>query len=544
MKKILVLLVFLVGITALLYHNNINKIAPIEIKNLPTNSTCLLLPLDSRPPCLDFTEELAHLAGIKTVVPPNALLDSKERPAASGELQNWVRTNAPTVDNVLLATDLLNYGGLLQSRLAPLPATKANATLGLLEHLRQAYPTQGLYAYSIVPRLLVSDNLIPDRWYQWHLMRFSIMEAKRLQGLPYDTEDYAEKLQEIPPDIKAKYDAIYIHNQDFNNKLIGLAARENFASLIIGQDDTQKYSLSNYNLLSAQEVINKTGRANFYTTQGADEIGLISVANMLNHQLGYRPQVYVAFGQDRMRDLVLHFVSSSLEDIVQDKIRILGGSITDDITAADFVLFVHCGDDDIHDYTAIAAQVKEYMQQHKVALVDLSKNYQSDESLLPYLLANNTPLVQLAAYAGWNSASNAIGTALAQADIFTGRLATIQEEDKPSFYAANLRFNLARFLDDWSYQRLIRHKIAQLEEFNGISTTNTAPHTKLIEQYINRELQLYSKLLLITNLRRHPFYQNDQDSFYLTDLEYRLTLPWERTFEINLKVYPQFGKLI
>ena len=170
-------------------------------------------------------------------------------------------------------------------------------------------------------------------------------------------------------------------------------------------------------------------------------------------------------------------------------------------------------------------------------------NFEGAEALLPHLIANNTPLTQLTAYAGWNTASNSIGTALAQATIFTGRIKTLPAESLPSLYAENLKFNCTRFLDDWAYQKLIRHKISFFSDYNGIYINSTTPYTSLVEGYINRELTIYNSLLLTTNLRRFPFYKDANSLYYLQNITFQATLPWERTFEIRLNIMPTFGKL-
>ena len=63
-----------------------------------------------------------------------------------------------------------------------------------------------------------------------------------------------------------------------------------------------------------------------------------------------------------------------------------------------------------------------------VALVDLSANYDVKETIFPHLINNNTPLVRLAAFAGWNTVSNSVGTAGAQASIFTGQKQRLPNE--------------------------------------------------------------------------------------------------------------------
>ena len=66
-----------------------------------------------------------------------------------------------------------------------------------------------------------------------------------------------------------------------------------------------------------------------------------------------------------------------------------------------------------------ALKIKKYLEQgKKVALVDLSKHFSANEVLFPTLLKEDVPINELTSYAGWNTASNSIGTALANAVIY------------------------------------------------------------------------------------------------------------------------------
>jgi len=84
--------------------------------------------------------------------------------------------------------------------------------LQYLDTLKQSNPGKDFYVYSIIPRLLVSDQLLPDRWYQWHIMQWTINMDKKMQGVPYDEKRYKDMQQEIPPELKQKYLDLYSQN--------------------------------------------------------------------------------------------------------------------------------------------------------------------------------------------------------------------------------------------------------------------------------------------------------------------------------------------
>ena len=59
--------------------------------------------------------------------------------------------------------------------------------------------------------------------------------------------------------------------------------------------------------------------------------------------------------------------------------------------------------------------------------------------------------------------------------------------------------------------------------------------------YLSRELGVYQQLL-IWYCRQFPYYQDGKDAYYLRDAQFVVNLPWERPFEIRLKILPEFGK--
>ena len=107
------------------------------------------------------------------------------------------------------------------------------------------------------------------------------------------------------------------------------------------------------------------------------------------------------------------------------------------------------------------------MKEKPLALVDLSMHFAGGECLLPTLVKEEVPIGRLLAYSGWNTASNAIGTAVAQGNIVSMRAHDLPQNELPRLYAQNLTFNAARFLDDWAYQKVIRPHMAVLAGLNG-----------------------------------------------------------------------------
>ena len=177
-----------------------------------------------------------------------------------------------------------------------------------------------------------------------------------------------------------------------------------------------------------------------------------------------------------------------------------------------------------------------------MALIDLSANFEAEEMLLPLLLEQRVPLNRLIAYAGWNTFSNSSGTALAQACLFLGRLRELQSDNNtdaiPALYASNLNFTAERMLEDFYYQKLIHPHLRPYLESFGTTPTDLEPEEKLeTERYIHQRLSLYAAKLLWQSLGRTPFYSDAKHCYYLDDLTAGAQLPWNRIFEVDLRVH-------
>lgn len=190
MKKYLWL--FLAALCSyIFYFFSLPPSTPYTPPPLPVQEQLLLVPLDSRPPCTLIAHDLGRLASIDVILPPKELLDNYRTPANREKLSSWLSHNAGKCPAVI-SGDLLIHGGLLASRL---PQGTVNDEQNFFK-LLQAMPSgEDITVFSIIPRLLVSDNLLPDAWYQWHLMRYSTLRDIVEQFGDYHSTAQLEKIK-------------------------------------------------------------------------------------------------------------------------------------------------------------------------------------------------------------------------------------------------------------------------------------------------------------------------------------------------------------
>ena len=539
MKKYLWL--FLTALCSyIFYFFSLPPSTPYTPPPLPVQEQLLLVPLDSRPPCTLIAQDLGRLASIDVILPPKELLDNYRTPANREKLSSWLSHNAGQCPAVI-SGDLLIHGGLLASRL---PQGTVNDEQNFLKLLQTMPSGEDITVFSIIPRLLVSDNLLPDTWYQWHLMRYSTLRDIVEQFGDYPSTQKLEEIKgRIPAEILQKYNTLYQNNDAFNKQLAAICGGKNY-TLIIGQDDAQPFGLPNRNRAHADAYMHRAGlNSHSLTTCGADEIAQMLVARRFCNTYNYKPKFYIEYTTPDAAVAIMPYMAVTAEAALIDKINFSGGTLTENISSADVILFVHCGSEKQPATDGMAQRLQQLLNEGRhVAVIDSSEDYESRQMLLPVLLDNDVQINKLAAYAAWNTFGNAAGTAVAQSAIFTGQLKTLPPQNLPALYAANLNFMVDRLLDDYCYQKLLHHKLTTELKLRGADPVELKPAYKIfaediIEGFIYRE----KTKLLYTNLGLTPFYTDGANQYYLTGIEPKARLPWNRIFEIDLRTKCEYG---
>lgn len=522
------------------YYFYLPPSTPYAPQPLPVQDKLLLLPLDSRPPCTGIAQDLGRLASINVIVPPKELLDNYRTPADRAKLTAWLQTNLQN-NAAVISGDLLIHGGLLGSRL-PLGTQQDGQNFFTL--LNNLPPGGDITVFSIIPRLLVSDNLLPDAWYQWHLMRYSTLRDIVEQFGDYHSTAQLEEIKnKIPAEILQKYNTLYASNDAFNKQLAMLCGAKGYA-LVIGQDDSQPFGLPNRNRAHAAAYMRQAGLgANGSTTCGADEIAQMLIARRYCQTHNYAPKYYIEYTAANTPTAIMPYMAVTAEAALIDKITFSGGMLTKNIADADIVLFVHCGSAKQPADKTMAQKLQVLIDSGKhVAVIDSSEDYESSQMLLPVLLDEDVQLNKLTAYAAWNTFGNAAGTAVAQSAIFTGQLKNLPKQDLPALYAQNLNFTVTRLLDDYCYQKLLHHRLSTTLALRGQDPANLNDGYKnFAGRIIAGFIYDQKRTLLYSNLGLTPFYTDGDNSYYLTGIGASVKLPWNRIFEIDLQTRCEYG---
>nr|WP_092067494.1 DUF4127 family protein [Dendrosporobacter quercicolus]NSL46620.1 DUF4127 family protein [Dendrosporobacter quercicolus DSM 1736]SDL57655.1 Protein of unknown function [Dendrosporobacter quercicolus] len=542
---ILILALVTVSIALFVNHPLNSSVQPLDLPARPDyRQRIVLVPLDSRPPCTSFVVELANIAGIEIITPPTSLLDRYKTAGNTLALRNWLQQTIKTADAAIVSIDMLVHGGLLASRESAANSEDIQAVVSLLTAIRQDRPEFPIYAFSIIPRLLIADHPYTAP-YKHSMLKYSTLKEQIYTfENPVDIQEMEILEQQLPGELITNYQSLFRQNTALNLLLIDLAQKNVLTGLILGQDDGQPFGLPNIARRQLSHFVSRQSGLSDKVSiaTGADELALTIAGQIAARLNNYHPKIFVAYSDDLAAQTVMPYMPNSVGVTVNEKIQLAGGIQVDRLDDADFVLFVHIGTKKNKHTTvpAAAAAVKNLIQQgYPVAVVDLSENFSASETIFLALLQKNTELNRLIAYAGWNTASNAIGTAVTQATIFTAALSAPKNTGELfQLYQDNLEFLTARFLDDWYYLKEVQPAFNSRLQATGINPYHLGVHYAATANTLQRIMHNKSRQLLHSKAYQAPFTVHTPQgpvNLTVTALKLQTHLPWERTFELYLK---------
>lgn len=490
----------------------------------------LLIPLDSRPPCRDFPGQLAQIANINVMIPPPGYLDYYKQPSDTQALARWLTAVGPSADAVIVSVDQLVHGGLLASRLSSGERYNAEKVLLLLEQFHMKNPHIPIYAFNIIPRLLLADT-VDNKPYVQDMAAYSVLTDKMSFAADAETRAQLEHLESmIPPAIRHRYEDMYATNLWIGQQLMSMAAKGILHHLVLGQDDAQPYGMANMTKRSLELWLKEHPHAaNVTVTRGTDEIAATLVARFIAEQGRLKPRIYVRYSWPGAAQVVMPYMPNTVEQNVSEKIAIVNGIQVQSPQDADFILYVHIGTTRTSPVIVkrAADEVKQYLKDGRaVSLVDLSETYDMRKNLFPHLEKSKIPLHNLISYNGWNTTSNSLGTAVSHAVIYVyGRQNGVLVKEKHYAYL------FQRLLDDWYYQKLVQPELNSFLKRRNISPIGLGEHYTTANKFAQEQLTYYA-----SNLYRRYFKHHSYENSNISRFECQIQLPWPRTFEIQLDV--------
>ena len=112
--------------------------------------TLLYVPLDNRPVCLAYPVETMEAAGWEVKTPPLEYIAGAEKGGDPDALFDWLLENADESLAMVISSDALVYGGLVDSRTHHIPLEVLKHRADRLVELKKDFRDQLVYDFTTI----------------------------------------------------------------------------------------------------------------------------------------------------------------------------------------------------------------------------------------------------------------------------------------------------------------------------------------------------------------------------------------------------------
>lgn len=490
--------------------------------------TIVYVPLDNRPVCLDYVQQTAEAAGCRLLIPPFKQLPDHFKNSNPDKLLTWLEEKLPDADAAVFSTDTLIYGGLVASRTHNYNKEQLLNRVRRIGDLAENKETR-LYAFSTIMRTpyISYGGVEPPYYDKWgpDIYHYSQLRDKKEQITlpPGERLTMAKLWDKIPSKYLYDWYNRRALNMEVNEQLTRLLRMNKFHYLAIGKDDNAPYSATHQDSKHLSMSTWDLDDNHFHIIDGVDQLGLLLINRAFNETNNIKPSIYPLYAPGKGQATLPKYSDSRLQDSVPVQIKAAGATIAKDAYSADLILALNTpyngtvqeGTADDNKFFAnpwnkqfITTINKHLNQGRKISLADVSYANGADNGFM-HILARTPALEKLEAYNGWNTADNSIGYAITQ-----GLLAKYMTS------ANKHKLLQQRLVDDWFYQSNARARLTKSLERRG---RYVIPNNKKEDRLIVAETMGYCQEVA-------------KNYSYTKNIDYKLTFPWKRMFEVNVSV--------
>ena len=514
-------------------------------------SRIALVPLDDRPVSLHDPVMLGAIASAEIVTPPRGILGRFLKTGDGDTVARWLDgLDVARLNGVVVATDMLTYGGLIGSRVPRVLEADARRRLEAIGRLKARRADLPVYAFSTIMRLAPTSDGGNEPWRE-KVARWAEISPTATSD-PATAAEVAEIQSTLPAGMLDRYRAARARNLAINLSLVDLAAQGKLDFLVFGQDDARPAGVhvadreAIASAIAAAKVEARTA-----LQAGADELAALLVTRALLSSLGYQPRVHVTYSSTASRGAVMPFEDRALADTVTAQISTAGAQVAPTPAAATLRLFVYASRHEAPDLSdTFAGEIaKALAAGARVAVADVDTKGDVQGASLPFTEALRTRklLARLSGYASWNTAGNTVGLTVSQGLIFalgTERVASQGAEPARAVASAQIRMLVHRVTNDFLYQGVVRGQT--IEDFvkpRGLNPTRLDESGKArVEKYLVGELQPLVDSLL-SDFASEPWRlpattgRRSTTALSVKELErFGVLLPWSRMFEAEMVI--------
>jgi hypothetical protein len=497
------------------------------------NTRVLLIPLDDRPPCLQFTEKMGLIGNTEVISPPKEYLGKFTKAGDPDKIIEWIRKqDLQSFNAVIISMDMLAYGGLVASRVHQTNEDIALARIKIITEIRKKAPKVPLYGQSVVMRLApTSDG--KNEAYREKLARWA-----DISPYPENSAETAQLEKDIPAEALNNYKTARKRNLAINMEAVNLVEKGILNYLIFSQDDAKPKGIhvaDREKLIS--EVKSRNLSAKVLVQPGTDETSMLLLSRALNTIYKFSPKVFVKFSSEQSANTAMPFEDRPLRTTVSYDIAATGATEVTDESKADLLFYVFASRFDAGSADKFAAEVETKINAGKkvmVADVDPRGNTQGGDTGFTDALLKLKVFPELYSYASWNTAGNTIGTAIPQGLIFDLGQTKLskQKVTADKILAAQSWFTFHRVMDDYYFHTLVRKKANEFfNQSNRSGFERTEDVARQVEKYANDLLQVSFTQFASNFAEKRP---GSKLKAICKASNMTFILPWNRTFEAEI----------
>lgn len=487
------------------------------------------LPLDERPCNYSFCGFLTqNNIDISLVRPDISILGLKKKPADNRAIERFLENECADADYLIMAVDMLLYGGIVPSRLHHLTEDEIFSRVDFIKTLKKNNPQLKIFAFSLVMRCPTysSGDEEPDYYenYGKEIFLYGVNEHKFLDKSITEDEYEAEKKRLNVPQ---KYIDDYVSRRNVNLsallRTLKMTGKEIDEFLIL-QDDSNPYGYTALDQKAVKRFTEAEG-INFEVHPGADEGGLTLLAKVLTRMKGSSPKICPIYPKPECKNVIPLFEDRAVYKSIEAQITSAGCTLADE-GEADIFLFCNLPVGGMHnidnisgeqyekrDLIAFVEKIKSFCLSEKIAAVaDIAYSNGGDIKFAK-MLSESVGILNLGGYAGWNTSSNTLGTVICQAVFYY-------------FYGdteTHRLFTAERVFEDLGYCSYVREYMCEKElDKMGCTYFDAKQPRGEVAEKVKQLLSEFTE-------REFPEIYN----------KYRIAdcyMPWSRMFEIGLIV--------
>ncbi len=519
------------------------------------SSRVMLIPLDDRPPCLQFPVKMGLVGDVEVVTPPRELLGRFTAFGKSDEIVEWIRKqNLRSFDAAIVSMDMLGYGGLVASRVFETPVQDAMRRVKIVSEMRRRAPKLKIYGSSVIMRLAPTADGTNEP-YREKLAKWAEVSA---DGNEKAETERLEK--EIPGDALQNYKQARERNLELNRHAVEITRSRVFDYLILSQDDAKPRGVHIADRESLIKFVDANRLGGRVAIQpGADEVSMLLLSRAVTDKYNYHPKIKAVYSSEKLADQIMPFEDRPLRKTVSFHIKAAGGVEVADEKQADILFYVYPSrhepgvakefaariHNDYYDVFGNAATPKRNAKRFIIADVDPRGDVQGADPAFTEELHKLLLFGKAAGYASWNTAGNTIGTALPHGMLFSAidakfgfpksnwKMSPAEFDRRQNIQTrvdkAQTWFILNRLLDDYIYHSIVRPEAIKFSRAKGWNTRYEQAQIKAVETYSESKVFTRSQEFL-NGFAVTPF-----GKFSCTDIEDQsFVLPWGRTFEAEI----------